>query len=643
MYKQKVKIMVVEDEIVVAREIKEKLQAYDYDVPAVLRSGEEVLGAVLEYAPDLILMDIKLKGRKNGIATSRLINKQLQIPIVFLTAYGDKDTLLNAKRTNPYGYIIKPFQDQELIATIEMALNRFTIEKKLEENRNYLSTVLSSIADGVITTDVKGIITFINPVAEKLTGWKYADALGKNIISVFHIVQKMFFNPVEDPVKKMLRSKEIVMLPDNTILIAENGEKIHVETSGAPIKDKTGKIIGVVLVFRDINEKIKSEEEKKRLEEHLRQAEKMEAIGQLSAGIAHDFNNQLTGIQMFAELIKDMSRHLVIKEYITKILTLVNRSTNLTKQLLAFSQKGKYQIIHVDIHNIIREVIAILRRSIDKRIKLKLQLYKEPAFIACDPSLIQNAIFNLALNARDAITGNGTIIFTTEIVRLEETDMLIRNFGITPGNYIKLCVVDNGKGMDESTIKHIFEPFFTTKANGKGTGMGLAAVYGTVKNHKGAINVASNRGEGSRFELYLPVSPIPAQTKTVEKKTAVENLPAHILYIDDEEMLRISVKFQLENKGFKVSVFQSGEKAILEYQNKWKSFNVVLLDMIMPHINGKDTFIQMKAINPEIKAIILSGYYTDEEIQECIKLGVKGFLKKPFTRDELIDKIRSIL
>ncbi|HDK16724.1 MAG TPA: PAS domain S-box protein, partial [Nitrospirae bacterium] len=256
----KKQIMIVEDESIVAEDIKMSLQGMGYKVPAVVSRGEEAIKKATKFRPDLVLMDIVLQGEMNGIDVAGQIRAKLNIPVIYLTAYADDDTLSRAKVTEPFGYLIKPFEDRELYSVIETALYKHGMEKKVKESQEWLSTVLKSIGDAMIATDMDGRIMFINPVAEKLTGWKQEEAKGKTIEEVFNIINEETGERAESPVKKVLRERTVVGLTDQTILIARDGAKRPIDDSGAPIRDEKGNITGVVLVFRDITEHKKLQE-----------------------------------------------------------------------------------------------------------------------------------------------------------------------------------------------------------------------------------------------------------------------------------------------------------------------------------------------------------------------------------------------
>ncbi len=287
------------------------------------------------------------------------------------------------------------------------------------------------------------------------------------------------------------------------MLYDRNNEIRWVEASAVHTSYKQSPAVQITTI--DVTDRKLAEEHRVRLEERLRQAEKMEAIGQLAGGVAHDFNNQLTGVIGYAQMLRRKAGdNPMAKEYCTRILKAVERSSGLTSQLLAFARKGKYLLVEVDMHATIHEVVSMLKHSISKQIIIREQLEADPHFTKGDPTQLQNALLNLALNACDAMSDGGEITFCTKTVEFDQAMCTGLPFNVDPGKYLRVRVHDTGSGMDDSVIRHIFEPFFTTKEKGKGTGMGLAAVYGTVKNHRGTIEVESAPGEGTTFTIHLP-------------------------------------------------------------------------------------------------------------------------------------------
>ncbi len=424
---------------------------------------------------------------------------------------------------------------------------------------------------------------------------------------------------------------------------AKNGKIIPCEISSIVIQyEGTPAVLASV---RDITGRKKAEIEKDKLEKQLRQAEKMEAVGQLAGGIAHDFNNQLALMLGYADILKEeLAEDINLANYVDKIILGITRGVDLTSQLLAFARKGKYIIVPVDMHRIIFEVISLLKHSIDRKIILKQHLNAGVSMILGDSSQLQNALLNLALNARDAMPNGGEFIFSTNVVILDEEYCSHNPYKILPGRYLKITAEDNGTGMDEEVLSHVFEPFFTTKKTGKGTGMGLAAVYGTVKNHKGSIDVKSTPGKSTVFKLYFPVYETSVRKKNINLSNdkAVHG-KASILIVDDEEYICKITSSMLERLGYDVVFCYNGKQAIEYYYNEWKKIDLVILDMVMPEMNGKETYYAMKKINPELKVIIASGYSIDNDAQDILKHGSSGFIQKPFRKGDLSRTVAKVL
>ncbi|MBU0993430.1 MAG: PAS domain S-box protein [Proteobacteria bacterium] len=375
-----------------------------------------------------------------------------------------------------------------------------------------------------------------------------------------------------------------------------------------------------------------------------KQAEKMQALGQLAGGIAHDFNNQLSAILGFAEMLVAAIDNEDLRYYAEMIARAATRSADLTRQLLAFAHKGKYQAEPVDIHIIIAEVVALLNRSIDKRITIKQIFSADPATTMGDPNQIQNAFLNLAINGRDAMPDGGELIFSTSDMFLDDAFCRNATFDIEPGHYLQIAVTDTGKGMEDEIQRHIYEPFFTTKEIGKGTGMGLAAVYGTIKNHKGAITVNSKPGQGSTFYVYLPIIEETAVLEKPAPRTSESNgNTALILVVDDEEMIRMLAGEILHALGYEVITCKDGNEAVATYQKDWERIHLVILDLVMPGISGAETFAALRRINPLSKVLLSSGYSIDGQAQSLLDGGALDFIQKPFTISQLTAKVAEAL
>jgi PAS domain S-box-containing protein len=378
-------------------------------------------------------------------------------------------------------------------------------ENSLRESEENLAVTLDSIGEGVIVTTIDGIILRMNLQAELIIGTDQAHGVGKNIDNAVNIIDAITKERRVGLVQSVIAKGKIYGFAKKGLLVrADNTERIITDSS-APIYDRSHNIIGVVVVFKDITEQ-------NLVEEELRHAEKMRAIGQLAGGIAHDFNNLCTGINNYSELLDLCAiNDNKAKKYITQIKNCTNQAADLTRMLLAFARKGKLEERPVDIHNVISETIGILQHTLSAAITIECELHAQYAIVLGDYSQIENAILNLALNARDAMENGGMLTFVTAQVNLDEEYCRKHGLDVIPGEYIEIAVSDTGIGMSDEVQEHLFEPFFTTKELSKGTGLGLASVYGTVKNHRGAIDLVSKLHEGTTVIIFLPLL---SQTKS---------------------------------------------------------------------------------------------------------------------------------
>jgi PAS domain S-box-containing protein len=383
-----------------------------------------------------------------------------------------------------------------------------------------------------------------------------------------------------------------------------------------------------------------AEQARRVAEERLRQAEKMEAIGRLAGGVAHDFNNQLVGIMGYAELLLGRLEGEAIRRSVERILTASRRAADLTRQLLTFARRGQYAFVTVDVNVVIREVIGLLERSIDKRIGVCEALRAQRSATLGDASQLQSALLNVALNARDAMPEGGVLTFATENVVLDGADCQARGPDAAPGRYVCVAITDTGVGMDGEMLKRLFEPFFTTKEPGKGTGMGLAAVYGTVKAHGGFAEVASQVGAGTTFSLYLPEAEAATESRPADVVVEPAATSARLLVADDEEIVRSMMTEALTDLGYRVTACADGDEALETYRARWREIDLVVLDLVMPKMGGHEVFLAMQRCNPDLRVLLCSGYSLSDAARKLLaQPGIVGFLQKPF---EVADLSRAV-
>jgi signal transduction histidine kinase/CheY-like chemotaxis protein len=422
----------------------------------------------------------------------------------------------------------------------------------------------------------------------------------------------------------------------NLISIKKDGSSFTALTTITPVKDDIGKIVNYVSTQVDVTRE-------QELEKQYRQAQKMEAIGQLTAGIAHDFNNLLMAINGFAELMKfRLPKESPFQDMASRIVASGESAANLIRQLLIFSRKQIVEPQVINLNETVTEIDKMLRRIIGENIDLQTDLAPGLWPTKLDSSQLEQIIVNLAINARDAMPTGGLLALETSNVQIKHqtSDLL----GLEPGDYVVLTVVDSGIGMDEETKSHIFEPFFTTKEHGKGTGLGLATVYGIVRQNYGDIKVYSKPGEGSTFEVYLPRATEISATNPSEMPASTMSLGSEtVLLVEDSSAVRELVTLTLSAQGYNIVKASNGEEALSLFKNYDGRIDLLLTDIVMPHMGGKELADRIIELDPAIKVIFTSGY-TDEAISHYGMLDPEiTFLQKPFSPGALVAKVREVL
>ncbi len=511
-------------------------------------------------------------------------------------------------------------------------------EKALRTSEKNYRMLIENQSDLVAKLDSQGIIVFGTQSCMDFMGIPREDFLNKLYLN--------FIIPEDheiaiDAINRLKSSEATVSVE----VRHKSPDGIHwVSWQLSKVLDENDELEYIIVTGRDITEA-------KLASEQLQHVQKLEAIGQLAGGIAHDFNNMLGGIVGFAELISMQSGdNKTIAAYSKNIIDTSEKAADLTQQLLTFARKGKSSITPIDVHSAINRAINILKRSIKKNISIELCLQAKNSMIIGDPTQIQNIILNLGINSRDAIgeEKEGLFSIDTTTVTLSEKYCEESDFDIQPQDYILIKARDNGIGMDSDILEHIFEPFFTTKEVGKGTGLGLASIYGTVTAHKGAITATSEYGTGTEFNIFLPVIDKQEAIEEPETSTDLFNFvkikqSITILVIDDEEIIRLVAKSLLENMGYTVLLASDGQEGIEIFELNQDIISAVILDVIMPRMDGRETLAELQKINPEIKIIMASGFSQADKIDDFILSGAKEFIHKPYRQKELYLALRKIL
>jgi len=504
--------------------------------------------------------------------------------------------------------------------------------KSLFEEKERAQVTLRSIGDGVITTDAEGKVVLINAIAERLTGWTQREAEGKPLAEVFYIINERTRERCENPVDKVLREGKIVDLANHTALIARDGAERIIADSGAPIRDESGNIIGVVLVFRDATEKQK-------LEEEILKAGKLESVGILAGGIAHDFNNILTAITGNISLaMRDIKPSDAIFRRLVDAESACLRAKELTYQLLTFSKGGAPVKKTVSVSEIIEDSARLALAGSNVRCKISVPDDLLPADV--DEGQISQVINNLLINAVEAMPGGGVITVRAENLTAGKGDAL----PLAYGKYLKISIQDQGTGILPGHLRKIFDPYFTTKQ--KGSGLGLAICYSIVKKHDGHISVESVLGSGTTFSIYLPASSKEPARKKDSREEPIRG-EGKILVMDDEAIVRDVTGQILKHLGYDAEFAGDGSEAIELYRKakeSGKPFDLVIMDLTVPGgMGGKEAIHWLIEIDPDVRAIVSSGYSDNLVMSDFRQYGFKGVVAKPYKIQQLALALYNVL
>ncbi len=744
-------ILVVEDENIVARDICARLEHFGYMVAPPVATGEEAISRARELRPDLVLMDIMLRGPMDGIEAASVIKEEMNVPVIYLTAFVDDKNLQRAKVTEPFGYLLKPFEERELHITIEMALYKHRMEHQLRESNAFNSLLVQTIPFGMDIVDEEGHVLFMSdnlkrqftpkgieqhcweiyradgkqcaacPLRPGADGW---DHLGIEVTGIqggrtFNITHTRMmyqgkpavlevFQDIterkrtetalrhsEERFTKAFRTSSdaiaISRVEDGTLVEINQGfteqtgyartevigrsdgdlgvwadpaqreQFVRELTARGDVKNfeagfrvKTGEIRSglisarpieidgeryMLTITRDITDRLM-------LEQQLNQAQKMEGIGTLASSIAHDFNNILNNILGFTmQLMKHASEPAKVQRYCQTIEKSAVRGAELSAQLLSFARKTRRENSPVDVAALVDEMAALCTETFPPAVTVRKIVEDGLPHVVGDRNELYQVLLNLCVNARDSMAGDGREgghILTIEAVAADAGGTVSPRLLQAHGERsVELRVSDTGCGIPVEIRDRIFEPFFTTKERGKGTGLGLSVAYNVVRNHRGTILVESEVGQGSTFRIFLP--PVPGESPRGADKGGSTKRQEGVLIVDDEVVMLDLGRELLEEQGYKVFTAPGGPAALELYTNNRNDIDIVVLDLVMPGMDGGQLYLELKKLNPAIKAFFCTGYMADRVITELLAEEDLKAIQKPVTPELFIRTIREVL
>ena len=641
------KVLIVDDEPRMCDSLEVLLSDQGYEIKTGC-SGKEAVECLSRDSFDLVLLDIVMPDMTGHQIMDYINSQNKETLVILMTGHASVDSAVESLRKGAYDYLTKPFDFEQLLKRVGNAIDQSRLKKehelvsgKLELTEKRYQYLVNASPDIIYTLNGGGIFTFVSGAVENLLGFKSNKLIGEHYSTVvydddlgsakYHFDERRTGQRATRGVE--LRLKRLHNQDRLNGYLTVELKAMGLYDKG--IEEQNKEFRGTYGVARDITDR-------KRLEAQLLRAQKMKAIGTLAGGIAHDFNNLLMGIEGHTSLMHlDMDHDHSHYEHVTGIEDMVKRGAYLTKQLLGFARGGKYEVKPTDPNDLVEKSAEMFGRT-RKEIRIHTKLEKDVWTVSVDRAQIEQVLLNLYVNAWQAMPGGGDIYIRAGNFTLDEN--AARTFGASPGNYVKVSVTDTGIGIDEETQQRIFEPFFTTREVGRGTGLGLASAYGIIKNHGGIINVYSVKGQGSTFTIYLPSAEgLISEQHVEERRKAIQRGHETVLLVDDEAVIIGVGQDMLTALGYKVMLARSGREAIEIYNKNKDKIALVILDMIMPDMNGGDAYDILKEMDPNIMVLLSSGYSIDGQASEILERGCDGFIQKPFSMSQLSEAIREIL
>ncbi len=603
--------------------------------------GHEGFEVTKREHPHLVISDVAMP-KTSGIELSRLIRADPELsatPILLVSALRkDTASVVEGLQAGADDYLEAPYDPIHLIAKAARLVERGRYEAALRESEERYRHLIELSPNGILL-DTQGQISFVNTDGAEFLGAGHPEQLlGRPTLDIVHPDDREITGEMIRQVREEGRTVPLI----EEKLLRLDGAVIEAEVMAAPFTSE-GKP-AVQVVFRDVTARKRAEEALRESEEQLRLSQRLEAIGRLASGIAHDFNNLLTVIGGYSELLlHQLDQNNPMSQIVEEIRKAGDHAASLTRQLLAFSRKQVLQPKVLDLNSVVTEMEMMLRRLIGEDIELITVLSPNAARINADPGQIEQVLMNLVVNARDAMPQGGKLIIRTDNVELTE-GYASQHIAVRPGRYVMLAVSDTGTGIDAETQKRIFEPFFTTKKIGKGTGLGLSTVYGIIKQSGGNIWVYSEVGRGTTFKIYLPL--VDEEAESIQPRATDATPPRGtetVLLVEDEEMVRRMTRGMLEMNGYTVIEAANGEEALAVCERHHGPFHLLLTDVVMPQMSGRELAQAIATLHPEMRVLYMSGYTDDAILHHGALDPGTVLLEKPFTSSALARKVREVL
>ncbi len=639
-------VLLVEDSEEDAVFLIRKLRKGGFDLTwERVQNADVMIQALNEKQWDLILSDYSMPSFTGLQALEIYKRYALEIPFIIVSGTVGEDVAVEAMKEGAHDYLMKD-KLERLIPAVNRELREAKIRREriqnlnlLKEREEFLTAIIENIPHMIFIKDAKNLhFVRINKAVEELLGISREALIGKSDHDLFTEEEADFFTATD---RDTLVTRQLLEIPVETIKTKTKGVRI-LHTKKIPILNEEGTPLFLLGLSEDITQKIASEKLEKDLTNQLRQAQKLESLGNLAGGIAHDFNNILSAIIGYSEL----ARTSVLKGSeaeigLLEVLKASTRAADLVRRILAFSRRSESEFIPIDLKTVVMEALGLLRSSIPSSIEIKEHL--ENGIIMGDPTQIHQVVMNLCTNAYHSMRADGGVLTISLFAVDVDEQMALSHAELNAGPAMKLVVADTGHGIKESVVERIFEPYYTTKEKGEGTGLGLSVVHGIVRSHFGAVMVESTVNEGSVFTVYFPRIEHTNKKENVEKR---QNLPTgneRLLFVDDETILVELGKAQLEKLGYEVATKIDGRQALEQFKSNPAYFDLVITDMTMPKISGDKLAMELMKIRPDIPIILCTGYSDRICKEKADEIGIEEFVYKPFTLEKLAITVRIVL